>query len=59
MVSDPEAIRHIFHETGIFIKSRTYQLINIIGFGEGSVISAHGMPLEWVHDVHSFEVIDR
>ncbi|KJA23712.1 hypothetical protein HYPSUDRAFT_39547 [Hypholoma sublateritium FD-334 SS-4] len=42
LLSDPAAIKHVLLDPRVFVKSRKYQLINLIGFGEGSVIYAEG-----------------
>ena len=43
LISDPAAIKHILLDPQAFVKSRKFQLINLIGFGEGSVLYVEGM----------------
>ncbi|KJA23711.1 hypothetical protein HYPSUDRAFT_163027 [Hypholoma sublateritium FD-334 SS-4] len=42
IIADPGAIRHIFQDPEVFVKSRKFQLITLIGFGQGSLLSANG-----------------
>ncbi|KAF8965721.1 cytochrome P450 [Flammula alnicola] len=42
MISDPAAVKHIFSNPTLFVKSPSHQLINLVGFGTGSLLYAHG-----------------
>lgn len=42
MISDPAANRYILQNTDIFVRGSKFELINIVGFGEGSLFCAQG-----------------
>ncbi|TFK37879.1 cytochrome P450 [Crucibulum laeve] len=42
MVSDPTALRYILSNPTLFVKSPSHQLINLVAFGEGSLLHAKG-----------------